>query len=127
MPQNFAPPSSAHCNITVAKNTTFSDAVQFILDDGSTWDFNNKTFRMGLKGNYEQSPEQLEFTSDAAEIVVADAAQRILYFNVPPATLQAALVPGVYLYDLVMTDTVTAVRTQIMYGEFRYAEAVTVG
>jgi len=122
-----APPSSAHANFTVAKNTTFSDAIQFFLDAGNTWDFNNKTFRMGLKGNYEQSPEVLVFTSAASEIVVADAVLRVLYFNVPPATLQAVLVPGVYLYDLAMTDTITAVVTQIMYGEFRYAEAVTEG
>ena len=125
--QSFAPPTSSHANITVAKNTTFADAVQFDDEDDTTWDFNDKTFRMGLKGNYEQAAETVAFTSEAAEIVVLDATLRILGFNVPPATLEAALVPGVYLYDLFMTDTNTAVKTQLMYGEFRYAEAVTEG
>jgi hypothetical protein len=121
------PPTSAHADITVAKNTTFSDAVQFDDADDTTWDFLNKTFRMGLKGNYEQDDETVAFTSAAAEIVVLDPALRILGFNVPHATLAAVLVPGCYVYDLLMTDTDTAVVTQLMYGEFHYAEAVTTG
>jgi hypothetical protein len=82
---------------------------------------------MGIKGNFEQSPEVIAFTSAAGEIVVADAAERVLYFNVPPATLQAVLVPGVYLYDLRMIDTDTAVRTQLLHGEFIFVDAVTEG
>ena len=122
-----APPTSSNVNFTVAKNTTFSDALRFDDPTDTSWSFVNKTFRMGIKGNYEQSPEILAFTSEAAEIVIIDTTTRILAFNVPPATLAAALVPGVYLYDLRMTDTDTAVRTQLMHGEFRYAEAVTEG
>jgi hypothetical protein len=122
-----APPSSAHANFTVAKNTTFSDAIQFGEDGDTSWSFTNKTFRMGIKGNFEQSPEVIAFTSAAGEIVVADAAERVLYFNVPPATLQAVLVPGVYLYDLRMIDTDTAVRTQLLHGEFIFVDAVTEG
>lgn len=118
-------PTSANVNITVAKNTTFSDALRFGEEDDTTWSFTNKTFRMGLKGNYEQDDETIAFTSGASEIVVVDTAMRILAFNVPHATLQAALVPGVYVYDLLMTDTDTAVVTQLMHGEFHYAEAVT--
>lgn len=118
-------PTSANVNIIVAKNTTFSDALQFDAEEDVTWNFENKTFRMGLKGNFEQDDEVIAFTSDASEIVVADAASRVLYFNVPHTTLAAALVPGMYLYDLIMVDTTTAVRTQLMHGEFHYAEAVT--
>jgi hypothetical protein len=120
-------PTSAHVNVIVAKNTTFSDAIQFDSSDDTTWDFLNKTFRLGIKGNFEQDDEVLAFTSNAAEIVVADPTLRVLYFNVPPATMQAALVPGCYVYDMLMTDTVTAVITQLMHGEFHYAEAVTEG
>jgi len=122
-----ASPTSVPANITVAKNTTFSDAVMFDDPNDTSWDLNNKTFRMGLKGNYEQDNETLAFTSAAAEIVVYDAALRILGFNVPPVTMENALVPGCYFYDLIMTDTNTAVRTQLMHGEFRYADAVTEG
>lgn len=129
MPQ-INPPTSEHINFTVAEDTTFSDAVQFVDRDGNvdtTWDLNNKTFRMGIKGNFEQSAEVLTFTSEASEIVVLDPTLRVLGFNVPHTALEAALVPGVYLYDLRMTDTNTAVRTQLLHGEFRYAQAVTEG
>lgn len=121
------PPTSANVNITVAKNTTFSDALQFGDADDTTWSFVNKTFHMGLKGNIEQDDEVLVFTSAASEIVVDDTALRILHFNVPPATLLAALVPGEYVYDLIMTDTDTAVVTQLMHGEFNFADAVSEG
>jgi hypothetical protein len=122
-----ASPTSSHANIIVAKNTTFSDSIRFDDPDDTSWDFINKTFRMGLKGNFEQDEETVAFTSAASEIVVLDAITRILGFNVPQATMEAALVPGVYLYDLIMTDTITAVRTQLMHGEFHFAEAVTEG
>jgi hypothetical protein len=120
-------PTSAHVNITVAKNSTFADAVRFGDEDDTTWTFSNKSFRMGIKGNFEQDAEIIAFTSAAAEIVVADAATRVIYFNVPHTTLQNALVPGVYLYDLIMIDDTTTVRTQLMHGEFHFAEAVTEG
>ena len=120
-----ASPTSAPSNFTVAKNTTFSDSVQFDDPDDTGWNLVNKTFRMGLKGNFEQAAETIAFTSAASEIVILDSTTRIIGFNVPHATLAAALVRGTYLYDLLMTDTVTAVVTQLMHGEFHYAEAVT--
>jgi outer membrane usher protein FimD/PapC len=82
---------------------------------------------MGLKGNFEQDDETVAFSSGAAEIVVADAALRVIYFNVSISTLNAFLVPGVYLYDFIMTDDTTGVRTQLMHGEFQFAEAVSKG
>lgn len=119
------PPTSAHVNITVAKNTTFSDAMQFGDEDDDTWNFENKTFRMALKGNLEQDDEVIAFTTAASEIVVDDTALRVLHFNVLPATLAAALIPGnYYFYTLLMSDTVTAVVTQLMHGVFNYADAV---
>jgi hypothetical protein len=111
----------------VAKNTTFSDAIRFDDPDDTTWSFLNKSFRMGIKGNFEQDAEVIAFTSAAGQIVVADAATRVLYFNVPHTTLELVLVPGVYLCDLIMTDDTTGVRTQLLHGEFHFAEAVTEG
>jgi hypothetical protein len=120
-------PTSANVNIIVAKNTTFSDAFQFGSTADTTWTFSNKSFRMGLKGNFEQDNDTIVFTSDNAQIVVADAALRVIYFNVPHTTLQISLVPGIYLYDFIMIDDTTDVRTQLMHGEFQFAEAVTEG
>lgn len=122
-----ASPTSVPANITVAKNTTFSDAIMFDDPNDTSWNLVNKTFRMGLKGNYEQDVETVAFTSQAAEIVIYDTTTRVIGFNVPPATLENTLVPGVYVYDLIMTDTDTAVQTQMMHGTFHYADAVTEG
>lgn len=123
---NSVPPTSAHVDITVAKNTTFSDAYQFDDPTVLTWDLNGKTFRLDIKGNFEQSPALLSITSGASQIIVDDPVLRILHFNVPEATMQAVLVPGCYIYDLIMTDA-AAVRTQLMHGEFVFAEGVTGG
>jgi hypothetical protein len=120
-----ASPTSAPVNFTIAKNTTFSDSLRFDDPDDTSWSFVNKTFRMGLKGNYEQDDETLVFTSAASEIVVLDTTTRILAFNVPHTTMEAALVPGCYFYDLIMTDTDTAIRTQLIHGKFHYADGIT--
>jgi hypothetical protein len=117
--------TSAPVNFTVAKNTTFSDSVRFDYPTDTSWNLLNKTFRMGLKGNFEQDDETLAFTSAASEIVILDTTTRVIAFNVPHATMAAALVPGVYVYDLIMTDTSTAAQTQLMHGNFIYADAVT--
>lgn len=121
---DVSPPSSARVKIVQAKNATFSEAYQFDDETVTQWDFLSKTFSMSIKGNYEQAAALLTLTSGAGQIVVDDTTKRILHFNVPMATLQAALVPGSYIYDLIMTDA-ASVRTQLMHGEFVFTDAIT--
>lgn len=120
------PPSSSHVKIVTAYNASFQEAYQFDDADDTSWNFSNKTFRMDIKGNYEQDVALLSFTSGAAEIVVDDVTLRILHFNVPEATIQAAVPPGSYVYDLIMTDSGN-VRVPLMHGEFILTQGVTGG
>lgn len=117
------PPTSANVDISVANNSSFNEAFQFDLETVTSWDFVDKTFQMGIKGNFEQDAALITFVS-GAQITVDDTALRIIHFNVDDVTLRAALVPGTYVYDLIMTDNVN-VRTQLMHGYFNFAQGVT--
>lgn len=122
--RHIHPPTSAHVDITVAMNTSFHEVFQFDEEDVVTWDFVDKSFLLEIKGNYEQDTPLLIVGNDVGEIVVDDTATRILHFNVAPSVLQAALVPGRYVYDLLMTDGENVV-TQLMHGDFIFALGVT--
>ena len=120
------PPTSAFVKIVAAKTASLVDAFQFDDPLVTTWTFTNKTFRLDIKGNYEQDTPLLSLTSGAGQIVVDDVTTRILHLNVEDTVVQAALVPGCYVYDLVMTDdSVPPVRTQLMHGTFVFADAIT--
>ena len=136
----FAPraPTSARAKITIQNNGTFQDAVQFDPPPGLTgvtggtgpyWTLDNKSWRMDIKGNVEQTSPLVTFTSGDGEIVVDSTSLRVIHFNVPEATIQAALVPGKYYYDLIMIDTSVTpnVRIPMMHGEFIVTEGVTGG
>lgn len=124
--RHIHPPTSANVDISVPNNASFNEAFQF--DDATVtyWDFNNKTFAMALKGNFEQTVALITFVSGGGQITVDDAALRILHFNVPDDDLNAVLVPGRYVYDLIMTDA-SEVKTQLMHGAFNFAIGVTGG
>lgn len=133
-----APPTSANVMIIAANNTTMQDAIQFDGPPGITgitggtgpyWTFDNKEFRLDIKGNREVDTPLLSLTSEAGEIVVDSTTLRVLHFNVSEATLQAALPPGKYVYDFIMIDkTVTPnVRIPLMHGEFVLTNGVTGG
>ncbi len=124
--QVLSPPSSANVRIVTAVNATFQDAFQFDDEDVTSWDFNNKTFTMGIKRDFEDAAQLISLTSVDGTIVVDDALARILHFNVPPVVLAAAqIVVGDYIYDLLMTDFITAVVTPIMHGDFIMTDGVT--
>lgn len=118
------PPSASNVKIVTAKNATFQEAYQFDTADVTSWDFTSKTFRMDIKGDYNDTVALISFTSGAGQIIVDDTTLRILHFNVSDTVLNAALVPGRYVYDLIMTD-VNSVKTPLMYGEFIYTDGVT--
>ena len=129
MTAHQAASSSAHIDFVVPNNATFGDALQFDPPvsgvTGPAWSFTGQKFRLDVKPNHEE-PYLLSITSDAGQIVVDDAIQRVLHFNVPDTVIQAALIPGCYIYDLIMYDTADPpVRRQIAHGDFIVTDGVT--
>lgn len=124
------PASSARVDLVAANNATFLDALQFDPPvpgvTGPAWSFSNQNFRLDVKPNHEQAT-LLTLTSPG-QIVVDDVVNRILHFNVPETVISAALIPGDYIYDLIMFDnSVPAVRVPIAHGCFTVTDGVTGG
>lgn len=118
----------ARVDLLIFDNVTFEDAFQFGTTGDTSWSFTGQNFRMDIKGSPDDAAALLSITSGAGEIVVDDAVQRILHFNVPEATLTAALTPGDYVYDLIMYDGSTpAVRVGLMRGSICVAHGISGG
>lgn len=119
-------PSSAHVKIVTANNATFQEAYQFDDPNATGWNFTGKTFRLDIKANREATSFLLSFTSPT-QIIVDDAALRVLHFNVPEATFDPTVIPpGFYVYDLIMTDAFL-IRTPLMHGDFEVTDGITGG
>lgn len=121
--------TSAHVDLVAANNATFKEALQFDPPvsgvTGPAWSFTGQKFRLDVKPNHEEAA-LVSFTSDAGQIIVDDETARVLHFFVPDTTIQAALIPGDYIYDLIMYDAVTPTdRTQIAHGKFIVTDGVT--
>lgn len=109
--------TAGRVELLVFDNATFEDAFMFGVTGDTTWSFTGQNFRMDVKGTPDDAAPLLSITSAAGQIVVDDAVKRVLHFNVPETTIQSALTPGEYVYDLVMFDNSTpAVRVVLMRG-----------
>lgn len=103
----------------------YYDAFQFGTAGDTSWNFNNKTFHMDIKGSSDDATPLLSLTSANGRVIVDDPINRVLHLYVPQATWEAAIVPGVYVYDFVMIDGATTVRTPLMYGNLEDQHGVT--
>lgn len=118
--------TSAIVNMEITNNATWEDAFRFGDSDDVSWSFTSQNFRMDIKGNDEQTAALLTLSTGNGRIVVDSAVQRILHFNVPDTVIAAALVPGEYIYDLIMYDgSVPPVRVQLMSGKICVVQGVT--
>lgn len=117
--------TSAHTNLAIDNNGTWSDAYQFGEEDDLTWTLVNMTFELDVQRNPYDLVPLLSLSSSNGRIIVDDVVQRVIHLNVPPVDIQAALPPGKYVYDLVMVDGGTAVRTPLMHGTLTVAQGVT--
>jgi predicted secreted Zn-dependent protease len=135
--------TAAIVDVVAANNATWQDAFQFdppsvtgqapppyynIYGTGPTWGFTGVSFRMDIKTNINASGPSLTLLSSAGQFVIDDYTNRILHANVPESVLQAALIPGTYIYDFIMCDgSVPTVRTMLMRGKFVLVDGVTGG
>src|SRR6266550_811367 len=96
--------TSAHVDVSVDNNGTWQDAFQFGTPGDTTWTLTGQTFLLEVKITRYDAAPLLTLTTANGRIVTDDAAQRVIHLNVDPATLQAALPNGKYVYDLLMID-----------------------
>jgi hypothetical protein len=118
--------TSAHVDLAIDNNATWQDAFQFGTPTDFTWNMVGQKFEMDVqRTRYDPAP-LLHMDSLGGKIVLDDPYQRVIHFNVDPATLQGALSPGVYVYDLIMLDgSVPPVRTLLMHGKVGIGQGVT--
>jgi hypothetical protein len=117
--------TSAHVDMAIDNNGTWSDAFQFGTPGDFTWTLTNN-FGMDVQANRYDATPLLQLSTTNGRIIVDDAVQRVIHLNVAPADIQASLRPGVYVYDLVMMDGSTPpIRTPLMHGHVRVGQGVT--
>jgi|SRR5215468_7624270 len=117
--------TSAETNIVIGNGTTWQDAFQFGQPGDFTWQL-NPNWEMEIKlDRYQQTPLLNPSTANG-QIIVDDINQRVIHLNVSPAIIQAALQPGVYVFDLIMFDTsIPPIRTVLMHGSLKVIQGVS--
>ncbi len=116
--------TAAHVDLCIGNNGTWMDAFQFGQPDDFTWTLDGQTFELDVQlSPYDLTP-LLHLDSASGKILIDDTVQRVIHFLVPASEIQAALMPGIYVYDLVMIDTL-AVRVPMMYGTLEVKQGVT--
>jgi hypothetical protein len=118
--------TSARVDMEITNNVTWNDAIIFGVAGDTSWNFSGQNFRLDVKGNKDQPAALLTISTGLATIVVDDINQRILHFNVQDTVIAAALVPGDYVYDLVMYDfSAPPIRVQLMSGKLKVIQGIT--
>lgn len=113
-------------DIEVQNNVWWDDAFQFGDPLDQTWTFTGVSFYLAVKSDPEASTVLLSCSSVAGTIVVADPINRILNMLVTDEAMSAALVPGHYVYDLIMVQT-SGQTDGLMYGSLVMKQGVTEG
>lgn len=136
--------TAARVDIVTSNNVTWEDALQFDPPPtytgctGVNWGMTGQNFRMDIKGSRWQATGPYLSITSPNQIIVDDATNRILHFNVPEAVITGAtgaagatgpgLVPGKYGYDFIMFDGSTPpVRVMLMQGNFVLSDGYTGG
>ena len=118
--------TSAEVNLAVDNNGTWSDAFQFGDPDDLSWTLNGQTFELDVQRNRYDTVPMLSLSTGNGMIQTDSTIQRVIHFDVPASILQAALQPGVYLYDLVMVDgSSPPTRVPLMHGTVTITQGVT--
>ena len=116
--------TSAHVDLRIDNNGTWQDAFQFGKPGDITWTLAGQSFTMEVQRNRYDTVPLLTMSTADGTIIVADAAQRVIYFNVEPTEIKANLNPGIYVYDLLMLSD-GGVYTPLMHGSLQVCKGVT--
>lgn len=117
--------TSAHVDMAIDNNGTWSDAFQFGTPGDFTWTLNNN-FEMDVQFNRYDATPLLQLSTTNGRIIVDDINQRVIHLNVAPTDIQASLRPGSYVYDLVMLDgSSPPIRTPLMHGRVHVGQGIT--
>jgi len=111
-------------NIAIDNNDTWADAFQFGETGDTSWSFAGCTFHMDVKASADDTAALFSLTTANSRIVVDDAVTRILHFNAANSDFNTILLPGEYVYDLVMIDG-SSIRTTLMGGRLCVYQGVT--
>lgn len=118
--------TAACVDIYALNNATLQDAFRFGTAGDTSWSFTGMHFIMEIKASRDDVAPLFTLTDGASEIIVDDAAQRVLHLNVDDNDLRAALPVAEYVYDLVMFDeSAPPIRTVLMQGKFVLKQGVT--
>jgi hypothetical protein len=116
--------TSAHVDLAIDNNGTWSDAFQFGTPGDTTWTLEGQSFEVDVqRSSYDLVP-LLSLSTTNGRVIIDDPLQRVIHFNVPADDIQSSLSPGVYVYDLVMIDTLD-VRVPLMHGSLYVGQGVT--
>lgn len=121
----------------IPNNVWWVDALQFGEQGDTSWSFTGKTFLCDIKVNNTDASPLIALTSAGGSptIVVDDAVNRILHFNVTDTAIRAALpvtncnaTPPVlpYYLDLIMVDNSTNERDMLFTGTIEVRQGVTI-
>jgi hypothetical protein len=118
--------TSAHVDLAIDNNVTWSDAFAFGTAGDTSWTLTGQSFEMNVQRNRFDPTPLLHMTTAAGQIITDDPVQRVIHLNVSPASIQAALTPGCYVFDLVMADnSVPPIRVALMHGKVQVNQGVT--
>lgn len=109
--------TAARVDMEIYNNVTWQDAFRFGDDDDTSWSFTDKTFEMDVKASRDDAAALFTLTSGNGRIVVDDEVERVLHFNAEDPDFSVVLPAATYVYDLIMIDDVSGVRTQLMHGK----------
>lgn len=120
------PVTSARVDMAVDNNATWQDAFQFGDAADTSWTLVGQHFRLDVKTNKDDASPLITLSDVNGRIVVDDTDQRIIHFNVDDVTLRSVLLPGEYVYDLIMYDeSDPPVRTKLMRGHVVVKQGVS--
>lgn len=118
--------TSAHVDLAIDNNATWQDAFQFGQPGDFSWTLNGQSFELEVQRNRYDAAPLLTLSSTNGRIIVDDAIQRVIHFNVSPENIRASLTPGIYVYDLLMGDgSSPSIRTSLMHGRLGIGQGVT--
>ncbi len=121
--------TAARVNMAIQNNATWEDAFKFGVDGDTSWSFTGQSFHMDVKGTRDDPNPLLTLSSADSTIVVDDAVNRVLHFDVDDALIVASLPVTVdcepYVYDLVMVDDSDNTRVVLMSGTVTVEQGVT--